>query len=72
MTDASVLQADGLAVGYVRGVPIVSDISFALAAGDILAVVGHNGAGKSTLVKTLLGVLSPLAGDVRWRWRGRS
>jgi len=66
MTDASVLQADGLAVGYVRRVPIVSEISFALAAGDILAVVGHNGAGKSTLVKTLLGVLSPLAGGVRW------
>ncbi len=31
-----------------------------------MAVVGHNGSGKSTFVKTLLGVLPPVAGGLRW------
>ena len=36
---------------------IINDISFAIPAGKVFALVGHNGAGKSTLMKTILRVL---------------
>jgi heme exporter protein A len=41
-------------------------ISLDLGTGDSLAVVGPNGAGKSTLLQTLLGLLRPSTGSVRW------
>lgn len=59
------LSASGLALGY-RGAPVLRDVGFALAAGDLMAIVGHNGSGKTTLVKTLLGVLAPIAGRLDW------
>jgi ATP-binding cassette, subfamily F, member 3 len=42
---------------------VLSNVRFALEAGDRLALLGPNGAGKSTLVKTLVGLLPPLAGS---------
>ena len=65
MPQSSLLSATGLRLGY-RDVPVVQHVSFALARGDVLAVVGHNGSGKSTLIKTLLGALPPLAGELSW------
>ncbi len=44
---------------------IFSDLSFALAPGDALLVLGRNGAGKSTLLDLLAGRLMPAAGAVR-------
>jgi zinc/manganese transport system ATP-binding protein len=35
-------------------------------AGTTLAVLGANGSGKSSFIKALLGVLSPLSGEVIW------
>lgn len=43
---------------------LISDISFSLDAGSILALVGHNGAGKSTLIKTILGITEKTAGNI--------
>lgn len=60
-----VLSATGLSLGY-RGVPVVRDASFQVSSGDVLAIVGHNGSGKSTLIKTLLGMLQPIAGQMDW------
>ena len=65
MADA-VLSTSGLRLGY-GDVPVVSDVSFELTRGDVFAVVGHNGSGKSTLIKTLLGALPPLAGELTWQ-----
>lgn len=42
----------------------VSDVSFALNAGDYLFVVGENGAGKSTLMKGILGLMKPAEGKI--------
>ncbi|MEU2425671.1 ATP-binding cassette domain-containing protein [Streptomyces sp. NPDC007851] len=43
----------------------VSDISFDVAAGELLALLGPNGAGKSTTIKMLTGILTPTSGEAR-------
>ena len=62
MTRTPAVRADGLAVGY-EGRAVVDGIGFELGPGETLAVLGTNGSGKSTLVKTLVGLLPPVAGD---------
>ncbi|NVO25376.1 ABC transporter ATP-binding protein [Donghicola sp. B5-SW-15] len=42
----------------------LDDVSFRVAAGERVALLGHNGAGKSTLMKTVLGLLMPDGGSV--------
>jgi ABC-2 type transport system ATP-binding protein len=46
-------------------VAAVKDVSFALAAGEIVGFIGPNGAGKTTTLKVLAGLLHPTAGEVR-------
>src|SRR5688572_19896750 len=43
----------------------VREVSFALPAGEAVALVGHNGAGKTTLLKLMLGLIHPTAGTIR-------
>lgn len=57
------LACENLAVGY-DGKAILQNISFQINAGDYLCIVGENGSGKSTLMKTILGLLSPVSGDI--------
>ena len=45
---------------------VLSELTFQVGRGDYLCVVGENGSGKSTLVKTLLGLLSPVSGSIRF------
>ena len=47
------------------------DVSFALYAGEVLAIVGESGSGKSTLLQLLSAQLAPSAGRVSYRMRGR-
>ena len=44
---------------------VLSDISFALADGKSLGIIGDNGAGKSTLLKLLVGILQPTSGSIQ-------
>ena len=60
----TVLAADGLQKTF-RGVPAVRGVSFAVAAGEMLALIGPNGAGKSTCFNMLNGQLRPDGGRVR-------
>ncbi|HTC10616.1 MAG TPA: ABC transporter ATP-binding protein [Acetobacteraceae bacterium] len=53
----------GIAAGY-GSKTVVSDVSFALEPGQILAFLGHNGAGKTTTLKTVMGLLPARAGSV--------
>lgn len=46
-------------------VKAVSDISFEVEKGEILAFIGPNGAGKSTTIKMMTGILRPTSGDVK-------
>ncbi|ALK08947.1 heme ABC transporter ATP-binding protein [Blastochloris viridis] len=58
------LEGEGLviAVGSTR---LIDDVSLAVEAGAVVALVGPNGAGKSTLLRALSGEIAPRAGRVR-------
>jgi ABC-2 type transport system ATP-binding protein len=42
----------------------VSEVSFSIAAGEMVGYIGANGAGKSTTIKMLTGILTPTSGEV--------
>ena len=54
----------GLTVAY-RATPVLQGVSLSVPAGTLTGVVGPNGAGKSTLLKAILGLVWPVAGEVR-------
>ncbi|MGJ5048820.1 ATP-binding cassette domain-containing protein [Bradyrhizobium oligotrophicum] len=45
-------------------VEAVKGVSFDLAAGEMVALIGHNGAGKTTLMKMMLGLIRPTKGTI--------
>ncbi|GEP61081.1 heme ABC exporter ATP-binding protein CcmA [Reyranella soli] len=63
------------------GRPVFERLSFALGAGELLALTGRNGSGKTTLLRALALLVRPEAGTIRWQgsdvqddpetWRGR-
>ena len=52
-----------------RLIPALRDVSFDVARGSVLAVIGRNGAGKSTLCRVICGILPPEKGRVVVRGR---
>ncbi|MEY6431791.1 ABC transporter ATP-binding protein [Thioalkalicoccus limnaeus] len=58
-----VIRVEQLARDY-RGRPALADVSFALARGVVLGLLGANGAGKTTCLQILSGNLAPSAGRV--------
>jgi branched-chain amino acid transport system ATP-binding protein len=65
MSGAVLLDVAGLAVGY-GPVGVLEDVSVAVPAGSIVALVGANGAGKSTLLRAISGLLKPSQGCIRF------
>lgn len=59
----AVLTARDLSVGY-EGQSVLNNIDFEINAGDYFCIVGENGSGKSTLMKTMLGLQSPISGEI--------
>ncbi|HEX8151085.1 MAG TPA: ABC-F family ATP-binding cassette domain-containing protein, partial [Pyrinomonadaceae bacterium] len=59
-----VLTVAEAAVGY-PGKLLASDINFVLKRGECLGIIGPNGSGKTTFIKTVLGKLPQLAGEIR-------
>src|SRR6185436_17719353 len=59
----SLVEVSGVTFGY-RAAPVLRDVSFAIGAGELVALCGPNGAGKSTLLRLLLGLHAPSAGQV--------
>jgi branched-chain amino acid transport system ATP-binding protein len=63
-----ILELEGVAAGY-GAKTVISDVSFGVEPGQILALLGHNGAGKTTTLKTVMGLIAPRAGGVRFDGR---
>jgi len=63
MTSAIVLAANRLAK-FFGGIEALREVSFTVAAGEIVAVIGPNGAGKTTLFNVINGQLAPDEGSV--------
>ncbi len=59
----NLLESKGISFGY-GGTPVLKNVSFAVNAGDFVALLGPNGSGKTTLLKTLLGIYNPFEGEV--------
>lgn len=57
------LRCNQLSIGYGKN-SILSNINFKIHQGDYLAIVGENGSGKSTLMKTILGLLPSISGEI--------
>ena len=62
-TQKLAVQIDDLTVAY-NYKPVLWDIDLSVPEGVLMAIVGPNGAGKSTLIKTILGIIKPIAGTV--------
>lgn len=57
------LTVRGLACGMGKR-PVLRNVTFMVAPGEVLALVGANGTGKSTLLRALSGIHRPMAGEV--------
>lgn len=66
MTGAALLHARGLVAGYHKR-PVVGSVELAIGDNDSLALIGPNGVGKSTLLKTLAGLIPPIAGRLTYQ-----
>ncbi|EDW9103831.1 ABC transporter ATP-binding protein [Salmonella enterica] len=51
-------------LGYHSQQPVLRDVSFQVSPGSVCCLIGANGSGKTTLMRTILGVLPPLHGDI--------
>ena len=60
---AAAVEARSLDIGY-PGEVVVGGIDLVVQARSSLALVGTNGSGKSTLIRTIVGLLPPLAGSL--------
>ena len=66
--EPAVLQIEAVDVRFGRQ-DVLRDISLDLAAGETLVILGESGCGKTVLLKTMIGLIRPTAGDVRFEGR---
>ncbi|MGW0734641.1 ABC transporter ATP-binding protein [Streptomyces sp. NPDC002851] len=64
----ALLEVEDLKVAYGK-IEAVKGISFSVEAGQVVTLIGTNGAGKTTTLRTLSGLLKPLAGKIAFDGR---
>jgi ABC-2 type transport system ATP-binding protein len=60
-----VLEFHDIFRSYKKGEPVLKGVTFAVAPGEVVGLVGRNGAGKTTLIHIAMGMLTPQGGAVR-------
>lgn len=63
MVTSTAIEAANVSFGYDGGVTL-TNLSFTVGAGEMVALIGPNGSGKTTLLKLLLGFLQPSSGAI--------
>ena len=56
---------DNVSFAYEAGAPVLRGVSFHIAPGEAVGLIGANGAGKSTIMKLMLGLLPCTEGEIR-------
>ncbi len=51
---------------FYGGAHILRDVAFSLAGNEVVALLGRNGAGKSTTMKSIMGLVRPRSGSIRF------
>lgn len=57
------LTVNGINAGY-EFLQVLRDVSFRITEGEFVALLGPNGAGKSTTLRTIVGLIQPMSGDI--------
>ena len=57
-----ILECNGIAAGYVKGLNILQGVDLVVNEGEIVSIIGPNGAGKSTLLKAIMSLIKVSAG----------
>lgn len=73
------LEVRNLSCGY-KEHKVLEDVSFSAKQGDIVCILGPNGSGKSTLIKSIVGLINLVKGDIfidgvnikTWKWSKRA
>jgi len=63
-TQSPVISVKNLSVAYQQK-PVLSDINVNLPESNLIGVIGPNGSGKTTMLKTIMGLMKPLKGQVK-------
>jgi branched-chain amino acid transport system ATP-binding protein len=66
--DVPMLELEGVHAYYGRA-HILADVSLVVRRGEVVVVLGRNGAGKTTTLKTVIGLVPPAKGEVRFAGR---
>jgi len=61
-----IIEFDHVVAGYSPSLTILNETTLDACKGEITLLIGPNGAGKSTVLKTLFGMLTPRAGEIRF------
>ncbi|MFM1564826.1 ABC-F family ATP-binding cassette domain-containing protein [Helcococcus ovis] len=65
-TSRLIFETKDLVIGYDAEKPLTVPLNLRMERGDRIAITGMNGLGKTTLVKTLLGEIKPLSGEIHF------
>lgn len=58
------LKIEGLSKAYVAAKPVFTDVSFTIAKGEFVCIIGHSGCGKTTVLNVLAGLDTATSGNV--------
>jgi branched-chain amino acid transport system ATP-binding protein len=66
MGEPALLEVENIEAGYGRS-QVLFDVSFVIAAGELVTLMGRNGMGKTTTVRSIMGLTPATAGTIRFQ-----